>query len=136
MESSMRHVTPSLLALLLALPVHSGCLGSRCGPDEQLDQRECVPFEEETDGAAPDARVEGSVGDAGDAGSRDAVAFGTECTVDPECVGLDQCAIPPGKTVGYCTIECDPALEECPEGWFCFDLSVFDPDMPAICAEM
>jgi hypothetical protein len=69
-----------------------------------------------------------------DGPSSDGPRIGTSCRHDHECVGLDQCAIPPGKAVGYCTIECDPKSPACPPDYFCFDLSVFDPNEAPICA--
>lgn len=86
-------------------------------------------------GAVSDA----ASGDAGDAGACNAdVELGATCSdaiTHSECgCDADYCAIVPGDEQGYCTrTGCldDPSV--CPEGWSCFDVSVFEEGAPAVC---
>jgi hypothetical protein len=65
----------------------------------------------------------------------DADGFGASCAADADCTcAADYCARMPGQTQGTCTVTgCteDPAL--CPDGFSCFDLSAFSPELPSIC---
>lgn len=68
--------------------------------------------------------------------------FGAACTTSgPDatscpCAPAGYCALMPGQTQGYCTAtDCKANPSVCPSGWSCFDLSVFDPTLPAICAK-
>jgi hypothetical protein len=82
--------------------------------------------------------------DAGTPPEQDAAAceaeieFGTACSdavTHAECgCEASYCALMPGQSEGYCTATgCldDPSV--CPEGWSCFDVSMFQPGAPAIC---
>lgn len=70
----------------------------------------------------------------------DARGFGATCAdseahSDCSCEA-DYCAKMPGQTQGICTITgCkeDPSI--CPQGYRCFDLSAFMPDLPSICTK-
>jgi hypothetical protein len=68
--------------------------------------------------------------------------FGAACSTsgaDAEacpCAPAGYCALMPGQTQGYCTAtDCKSNPSLCPSGWSCFDLSAFDPSLPAICAK-
>jgi hypothetical protein len=68
--------------------------------------------------------------------------FGAACTTSgPDasacpCAPAGYCALMPGQTQGYCTAtDCKANRSVCPSGWSCFDLSIFDPTLPAICAK-
>ena len=142
----MRYSAP-ILALAILAHLSSGCLGDRCGPGEVLQGGVCIELsvDSSTDLLA-DSQRDSSVdqrsdalgdylvdtfADAGDA----ATGLGEPCSGDAECTGAaDYCAIQPPATSGYCTFTgCDPQADTCPEGYVCFDLSRFDPKLPAFC---
>jgi hypothetical protein len=65
----------------------------------------------------------------------DAAGFGAPCKLPADCTcEADYCALMPGQATGYCTKQgCKQDASLCPSGWSCFDLSLFSPDLPAIC---
>jgi hypothetical protein len=90
---------------------------------------------------APDASVSDASQSGGDAGACDTeIDFGAPCSdavTHSECgCEASYCALMPGQSEGYCTArDCldDPSV--CPQGWSCFDVSMFQPGAPAICLE-
>jgi hypothetical protein len=78
----------------------------------------------------------GATPDAGDVPAEDAGENGTECDEDQSQVlgkscmsdegcncAAPYCALQPGQTVGFCTVNCKPSPDDCPNGYRCFDLS-------------
>jgi hypothetical protein len=64
------------------------------------------------------------------------VGFGDSCATDADCgcAQASYCALMPGQTTGTCTATgCleDPGV--CPDGYGCFDVSIFAPGQPSIC---
>jgi hypothetical protein len=61
--------------------------------------------------------------------------LGEPCTSAGQCTeGAEYCALMPGQSEGYCTpTGCIEQPELCPDGWSCFDVSVFAPGQPSIC---
>ncbi|MEJ7603445.1 MAG: hypothetical protein WKG01_36500 [Kofleriaceae bacterium] len=112
-----------LACVLLAVAVCAGCDPSTlCDADQTYSNGLCY---------APDAPAPTA-----DADPRFA-HFGDECTVNANCAApAGFCAIQPPAPTGYCTgVGCleDPTV--CPAEWSCFDLSVFQPGLPAICTQ-
>ncbi len=119
--------------------------------DSTDDQNDDDQSNDDTDGA-PDASTEGP-GTATDAGPLDAsipreaavqapldTDFGDTCTDGQnhtDCGGTaPYCAVQPGASEGNCThADCLDDESVCPDGWSCFDLSIFSPDLPSICTE-
>jgi hypothetical protein len=64
-------------------------------------------------------------------------AFGKACADSKECSAeASYCALMPGGTSGYCTTTgCKEDASVCPEGWSCFDVSMFQPGAPSICTK-
>jgi hypothetical protein len=85
------------------------------------------------DAGAPDSAVPGDA--ASPACTLPDDGFGAACKANTDCpCGADYCALMPGQTAGYCTrTGCKEDASVCPSGWSCFDLSLFSPDLPAIC---
>jgi hypothetical protein len=83
------------------------------------------------DAGTPASDAGTSTGDAG-AG----VTFGTPCETSATCGGaVPYCAVQPGRP-GYCTaVGCKEDPSVCPEGWRCFDVSIFQPGGPSICTQ-
>jgi hypothetical protein len=132
-----------------------GCLDDRCGPNARYVDGECIPISGGDDDAAPRDATEDS-GQAPDTkrtasdtmvdGEPDATpapdsgisGLGDPCKTDAECKGAaDYCAIQPPQTSGYCTITgCDAKKpDSCPQGYYCLDLSIFNPQLPKVCAK-
>jgi hypothetical protein len=100
----------------------AGCLlGDRCGPDQVLKGGVCVPVL--TDAGSPD--------DEGPDG------LGETCTAHVDCTGpADFCAVYPGDDTGYCTFQdCDLVENDCPDGYFCMDVSQYMPEYGTICVQ-
>lgn len=151
-----RHL--ALIATALALVVW-GCDDNTggCSDDEGLVDGDCVPLSSvggsgggsgdavgsDAGGdvvSSPDAAPDEGPAEVGDGGGQ-ASALGDPCA-DPDqhtdCHGdyAHYCSVQPGATEGYCSpTGCVETPELCPEGWKCFDLSLFDPSLPSICIE-
>lgn len=136
----------AVMGALAALIAMSGCIDDRCGPKLVYREGVCAPAladaavpldaealdAEAADGVASDARASDAV-----AADADVTSLGDACKSDLDCKGLaDFCALQPGAT-GYCTITgCDPTKAgSCPAGFYCLDLTIFDPKLPTICAK-
>jgi hypothetical protein len=127
--------------------VSSGALGlfwplAACDVDEPCDEGQrhvqggciVVDLDDASTRPAADAASEGGAEDASsaddDASSanecsedRDAI-LGETCSSDDGCnCAAPYCAKTPGAAIGTCTVFCDPAANDCPGGYSCFDLS-------------
>jgi hypothetical protein len=112
-----------IISIVSVIP--TGCLGDRCSPDQVLEGGKCVAPEpdggHDKDGATlPDGDITG---------------MGEYCTDPAECTGqANICVILPGAIDGYCSIDgCSVDPNNCPEGFFCMDISEFTPDYETIC---
>lgn len=112
-----------------------GCADSAtCDPDQVLLDGACWPKSAMAMDSGPEAPDAGPAMCSEDAGG----TFGAACTdgeTHSECAcPAHYCAIQPGEEEGFCTttgcVE-DPGV--CPDGWECFDLSMFDPNLPSFC---
>lgn len=118
-------MTMKWMLLLSAVVALAACDDHEaCDPGQQYRAGICY---QDMD-AAPEA--------AADAGGEAAAEFGDPCVETSECGGpTDYCAIRPGEPVGYCTrVGCIEEPSICPQDWDCLDLSVFSPELPAICS--
>ncbi len=139
----------SLLSALLTLGFVVGCSDSNaCGSGFESKAGTCVA----------DAAAAGSAGSAGDAaagaaagsggaaaGSGGAVGvagasgngFGDACQVHADCLSAtNYCAKSPVDPAAYCTASgCDQDATICPDGWTCFNVGMFSPGEPYICAK-
>ena len=82
-----------------------------------------------------------STGDAGASAScaledADARGFGHACKKDADCsCEANYCALMPNAPSGYCTVKgCKEDPSSCPSDWYCQDLAMFFPGLPAICS--
>lgn len=132
-----RYLVFSIVVALL-LPA---CLDDRCGPNQMLVGIECKTiasdlaptFDSESSDLAPTSDSESMDQVIGDC---DKSTFGQSCTNDNDCTGdSDICALKPGDSEGYCSIYCDPNNDQCPTGFSCFDLTIFDPSLYAFCSK-
>lgn len=144
----------TFVSLIAAPLLAGGCLDERCGDLEYVDGV-CVEKVPPTtdqgadtkvvkaDGAAADlvasdASADAVVADATPADTGAISGLGDSCKTDADCKGTaDYCALQPPATTGYCTVTgCDPKVPaSCPSGYYCFDLSIFDPKLPKMCAK-
>lgn len=119
----MNRAIACIAVIFLVSPFQNGCLGPRCGPDEEYRNDMCIPL----DG--------GSGQDGSSTGDNDIAGLGETCSEQEDCTGqANLCVVMPGDTIGYCTIqECDEDANDCPEGFFCMDISIYIPDLTTIC---
>lgn len=129
----------ALLSLLLFVTADGCDPSSPCDPDQHIQDSVCI---DDARGASGPNGGGGASADAGaasprDAGVDDALDASTECTQPlDDALGVDcadqtacgcaapYCAVMPGQTIGSCTTrDCDPAGDDCPSGYQCFDLS-------------
>lgn len=143
--SRSRSMHTALFALLLA----SACdAESPCDPGQRYTQGACLTVGAAGASGAPagddaSAPVDAASGDdAGavtDAGCTAAVEskLGAVCTGDADCnCASPYCAIMPNAAQGYCSLrDCSMVPDDCPSGYHCFDLSIFDPSLPRFCAQ-
>lgn len=111
-------------AALLALLALGACdVGDRCDPDQTLRSGVCF---------GPDAAPP-----ADDAAPSTESPFGAVCVEHTDCVAPTSfCARQPADPTGYCTaVGCLDDATVCPAGWTCFDLSVIQAGLPAICTK-
>jgi len=140
-----------LLSTLLLAAVQGCDAAAPCDPNQRFEGRVCVNEPPGGGDSGPSGAVDaGQVvpADGGlDAGSTPAPgpvctraldeALGIDCSAPPDCAcPAPYCALMPGQTVGYCTISgCDPAHDQCPTGYGCFDLSSLGvTGVPTFCA--
>ena len=126
----MRQSTASIAALL-ATVMFAGCLlGDRCGPDEKLANNMCIP-------SRSDGGTDGGTNDGGASVDGDLSGLGEPCSTTGECtLAADLCVIYPGAAVGYCTVQhCSLEPGDCPVGYFCMDVSDFNPGYDTICIQ-
>jgi hypothetical protein len=127
------HAKSILGAALLAMA--ASCAPSdadRCGKGLVYEDNTCVPEDTgfEDTGTGTDGDADGDAdggGDAGDAGDTESASnLGAPCTADgDECAGreYDYCALQPGATDGYCTMQnCAQDPDDCPAPYRCCDL--------------
>lgn len=141
------HVSFAILTLALALAACDA--SSPCDEGMSYVQGACEPPGTDAGGAAdagsdaaPDALVSDDDSGTADAGGNDAGcpvddALGESCQVDGDCAcGAPYCAKMPGQSAGYCTVrDCNLMPDNCPDGYQCFDLSVFSAALPKACLE-
>jgi hypothetical protein len=62
---------------------------------------------------------------------------GQACSTSSDCpADASYCAVQPGQTTGYCTLQgCKTDAGICPGGWSCLDLSQFSAGLPSICSK-
>ena len=117
----------AFFAALLTATMLAGCLlGDRCGPDEELVDNLCMPLR--SDGGASDGEA---------SADGDIAGLGEPCREQEDCfLPADICVIYPGATDGYCTIQhCSRDPDDCPEGYFCMDVSEFNYDCDTLCLQ-
>jgi hypothetical protein len=122
----------AVIAAILGAATLAGCLlGDRCGPGEDLIGNACVPSR--SDGGAPD----GVTPDGGTSTDGDLSGLGEPCGATEDCtLAADMCVIYPGAAVGYCTVQhCSPEPDDCPVGYFCMNVSEYNPDYDTICIQ-
>lgn len=127
-------LTAALAGLLLAVALVLGACdgGEKCDPGQRYDHGLC--YVASPDGTA--ASTDAASGEGGpDGGTAGQTAFGATCGDSSECAApTDWCAMQPGQTEGYCTeTGCLDQPDECPDGWACTDLSIYQEGLPAIC---
>jgi hypothetical protein len=146
----------ALISILVVTPLASGCMNDRCGDKLEYVDGVCVEKSSPTADQGVDTTVAKTDGSSADLVASDASAdtvladsvpaadtgaitgLGDPCKTNTECKATaDYCAVQPPATTGYCTITgCDPKVPaSCPSGYYCFDLSIFDPKLPKMCAK-
>lgn len=139
-----------IVLVAFALAAGIGCTQSEddaCAKDQVYDNGACRPKPAGVSGSGGDAGSPAEPTDGGSApsaggssseGGSDAapadVAFGATCDTHADCGGAtDYCAKGP-TAPPYCTAkDCNDNEDICPEGWECFDVSLFVPGEPWIC---
>lgn len=148
----------NLLTLVFMLAAAQGCDASEpCDSDQVFEGSVCAPAPRAagagTGGShaasagadaggviAIDAGVEASAAADAATGCTQALedALGVACSAPGECgCAAPYCAVIPGQSAGYCTTQdCDPAADDCPSGYMCFDLSsVGVSGVPTFCVK-
>jgi hypothetical protein len=146
----MRRIVQCLALFSIVPLLTGGCMDDRCG--ERLDYVDGVCVEKsrpqtdqgadikviKADGAASDLVVSDADAVVAPADTGAITGLGDICKTSAECKGTAYyCALQPPATTGYCTITgCDPKVpSSCPSGYYCFDLSIFNPKLPKMCAK-
>ena len=144
------------LAVALSWGLLSGCDGERCDEGQARVGSTCYVVElggrhsdgaaAARDGAASDGLGSDGLGSdsagsdglgSGDGGAALA-GQGEACKVDEDCAAdVRYCLVMPAQPVGYCTKrDCDVALNDCPEGTQCIEVSRYAPGEPNLCVQM
>lgn len=123
----MRHRRTALVLLLWL----AGCDASNpCDKDQVYEESVCLPAAPKpaADGGMRANTDAGADEDAGRSSCSETLAddLDRSCTGDPSCgCAAPFCAVMPGQTAGTCTVHCRVNSHDCPNGYTCFDVSVF-----------
>lgn len=123
----MRHGETALVFVLWL----GGCDANHpCDDDQVYEDSVCLPATQPpaADGGTKARTDAGRDDDAGPSSCSESLADDLDrgCTGDVSCgCAAPFCAVMPGQTAGTCTVHCRPDSHDCPNGYTCFDVSVF-----------
>ncbi|MBW2735224.1 MAG: hypothetical protein JRH20_22810 [Deltaproteobacteria bacterium] len=127
-----------IAVITLSWGLLSACLGDRCDEGQVRVGATCYTADQ---GVSPTDGPDGSTlndGTGTSDGDNALAGQGEACSVDPDCQeSVRYCVVMPGQTVGYCTKkDCDVALNDCPDGTQCVEVSLYEPGEPNLCIQM